>query len=204
MRRDATPAPHRTEIVSGLIGKKRGIQLLTQLMGSASEHVQLQADCSATIANLASLEANRTTMLSYNHGECITLILGNLGRFAGHLHVQVEICATLANIASHEGNAAFIVARGGIAAILEVMQRHPEHADVLVQSYHALAALGRCGKEELVKEDFGRCILMPSLERHAGEQEVLSGRSVRAPVCACACVHALWRLSNRLARCRPS
>lgn len=60
------------------IGEKQGMQLIMRLMAAYPFCIQLQINCSACLANLASIESNRIIMLKEG---CISQILNNLSKF---------------------------------------------------------------------------------------------------------------------------
>jgi hypothetical protein len=60
--------------------------------------MRIQIDSSATLANMASVEHNRVTMLEDG---CIQQVLENMARFMHLPDVQTELFATLANLCCH-------------------------------------------------------------------------------------------------------
>jgi hypothetical protein len=65
--------------------------------------MRVQIDSSATLANMASVEHNRVTMLEDG---CIQQVLENMARFMHLPDVQTELFATLANLCCH-GNSSY-------------------------------------------------------------------------------------------------
>jgi hypothetical protein len=143
--------------------------------------MQLQINCSACLANLASIEENRTAMLEDG---CIQNVLQNMDRFRDSPQVQAEVCATLANLACHETNARYIVQNGGCALILKAMRLHINMLDFQIQALHALASLGKTGKEEMIRENL-IAIVMRSMSIHSHDVDMVS-----------AAWHALGTLAN--------
>ncbi|KAI8927044.1 armadillo-type protein [Entophlyctis helioformis] len=160
----------RLDSLAARIGQKHGIKLILKTMKSLPLCMQLQINCSASLANLASVEANRQSMLDEG---CIKLVLQNMSKFMSSPAMQAEVCATLANLACHETNAAYIVANGGCHLIIKSMRMHTDMIDLQVQAFHALANLSRPGKDTLEREHFVG-ILMKSVGAHFNEVELVS------------------------------
>jgi hypothetical protein len=111
----------RIDSIASKIGFKLGLKLILQAMARFSYCLQLQINCSACLANLASVEGNRIAMLEDG---CIKLVLENLVRFRNSPAVLAEICATLANLAFHDINARYIVENNGCSLIFNAMKLH--------------------------------------------------------------------------------
>jgi hypothetical protein len=177
----------RLENMASSIGQKHAMRLILRIMQKYPYCMQLQINCSACLANLASVESNRTIMLEEG---CIRLVLDNMIKFIGYPAVQAEICATLANLACHDANARYIVQHGGCLSIIKAMRLHVGNVQLLtqidlqIQAFHALASLGKSGKDILDREEF-IAIAMRSVELHMKELDVVS-----------AAWHALGSLAN--------
>ncbi|KAJ3294260.1 hypothetical protein HK104_003796 [Borealophlyctis nickersoniae] len=160
----------RVESLAATIGKNRGVPFILQVMKSFPFCIPIQIDCSASLANLASVEENRTLML---RDGCIKLVLENMSKFMDSPAVQAEVCATLANLASHDANAKYIVRNGGCTLILRAMRLHMDQMDLQIQALHALASLGKPGRDVLDKENF-MPLLMRALTVHRRDIQVVS------------------------------
>ena len=141
----------RLDHLANSIGQKQGIKVIMRAMQRFPFCVQLQINCSACLANLASVEANRTIMLEDG---CIRLVLDNMNKFMNAPAVQAEVCATLANLAGHETNARYIVQQGGCSLILKAMRRHIDQVDFQIQAFHAISSLGKIAKDIIDGENF--------------------------------------------------
>lgn len=147
-------------------------------MQSFPSCMQLQINCSASLANLASVELNRKAMLEDG---CIKLVLENMSKFMSSAAFQAEVCATLANLACHETNAKYIVQYGGCNLIIKGMRTHLKKVDLQVQAFHALASLGKPGREVLERESFAD-VLMNSLQTHSKELELVTGTQLHVTI----------------------
>ncbi|KAJ3322630.1 hypothetical protein HDV06_002844 [Boothiomyces sp. JEL0866] len=153
------------------IGEKGGIQLILQAMQAFPYCMQLQINCSACLANLASIEANREIMLDTG---CIKYVLDNMSKFMKDPAVQAEICATLANLACHKVNAKYIIENNGCMLILKAMRLHMNHVDLQIQAFHAFSSLGKSCLHILEREDF-LGLSMKSLTIHQQNVDLASG-----------------------------
>ncbi|KAJ3276087.1 hypothetical protein HDV01_006257 [Terramyces sp. JEL0728] len=163
------------------IGEKGGIQLIMQAMKAFPFSMQLQINCSACLANLASIEGNREIMLDIG---CIKYVLDNMSKFMKDPAVQAEICATLANLACHKVNAKYIIENNGCMLILKAMRLHLKHVDLQIQAFHAFSSLGKTCLHILDREDF-LGLSIKSLTNHHQNVDLAS-----------ACWHALGSLAN--------
>jgi len=159
----------RYEISSQLIGENRGITILLQIMKLFGDSIDIQIECSASMANLASITSNRVKMLEEG---CINLILENMNKFITSSDVQAEICATLANLACHDANAKHIVENGGCEYILRAMITHMDKTDLQIQAFHSLSSLCKYGKEEMEKERFIQ-VLKTSIIKHQNSVDLM-------------------------------
>jgi hypothetical protein len=171
----------RLDNIASSIGQKQGLKLILRAMERYPFCMQLQINCSACLANLASVEQNRTLMLEDG---CIRRVLENFDRFMDAPQVLAEVCATLANLACHETNSKYIVANGGISLILKAMRTHLRTIDFQVQAFHAMASLGKAGKDIMDRENF-MGVLLRSMEIHQADVDLVS-----------AAWHALGSLAN--------
>nr|KAJ3422927.1 hypothetical protein HK105_005570 [Polyrhizophydium stewartii] len=160
----------RLEQLAARVGQKHGIRVLLKIMQAYPHCMQLQINCSASLANLASIEENRIAMLECG---CIKLVLENMSKFISMPAFQAEVCAALANLSCHEANARYIVANGGCNMIIRAMRMHEYTIDLQVQGFHALASLGRHGKEILERENFADLVIR-SVTRHKDEVDLVS------------------------------
>jgi hypothetical protein len=80
------------------IGQNEGTKLILQIMKAFPACIRIQVDSSACLANMASVETNRASMLEDG---CIQQVLENMSRFMSQPDVQTELFATLANLSSH-------------------------------------------------------------------------------------------------------
>lgn len=160
----------RIDELASSVGEKSGIKLILRTMQRYPFCVQLQINCSACLANLASTKANLTAMLEEG---CIKLVLENMNKFMNIPDVQAEICATIANLAVHDANARYIIDQGGCVLIIKAMRIHINQIDFQIQAFHALASLGKFGKEILDREHFmhaaTKCLLA-----HSGNLDLIS------------------------------
>ncbi|KAG4103232.1 ARM repeat-containing protein [Neocallimastix lanati (nom. inval.)] len=159
----------RYEISSQLIGKNRGITILLQIMKLFGDSIEIQIECSASMANLASIGSNRVKMLEEG---CINLILENMNKFITSSDVQAEICATLANLACHDANAKHIVDNGGCDYILRAMITHMDKTDLQIQAFHSLSSLCKYGKEIMEKETFLQ-VIKTSILKHQNSVDLM-------------------------------
>ena len=97
------------------MGAQSGIEIILCMMAHYPSVMTLQIHCSASLANLASIERNRLKLLEEGP---IQLIIDSMTRFMDVTSVQIEICATLANLACHEPHAKLIAKKGGCGLIL--------------------------------------------------------------------------------------
>ncbi|ORX45351.1 ARM repeat-containing protein [Piromyces finnis] len=159
----------RYETSSQIIGKNRGITILLQIMKLFSDCIEIQIECSASMANLASITSNRVKMLEEG---CISLILENMNKFIASSDVQAEICATLANLACHDANAKYIVENGGCDYILRAMITHMDKTDLQIQAFHSLSSLCKYGKEEMEKDRFMQ-VIKTSIIKHQNSVDLM-------------------------------
>lgn len=171
----------RLDTVAAMIGQKHGMKLILRAMLDYPYCMQLQINCSACLANLASVEENRNQML---HVGCIQKVLDNMERFYDSPQVQAEVCATLANLACHEANAKYIVEKGGCILIIRAMRTHLNMLDFQIQAFHALASLGKLGKDILSQENFIN-VAIRCMNIHSEDVDLVS-----------AAWHALGTLAN--------
>ncbi|KAI8900240.1 armadillo-type protein [Globomyces pollinis-pini] len=171
----------RLDEIAELIGNEGGIDLIFKSMKALPLFIQLQINCSACLANLATVESNRKLMLT---GGCIGHVLENMLKFMKYPAVQAEICATLANLACHKLPSTFIAANNGTELILKALRIHIDKADLQIQGFHAFASLGKECVPALEREDFLK-LAIKSMELHADNVDLVS-----------AAWHALGSLSN--------
>ncbi|KAJ2993050.1 hypothetical protein HDV02_002696 [Globomyces sp. JEL0801] len=171
----------RLDEIAELIGNEGGIDLIFKSMKALPLFIQLQINCSACLANLATVESNRKLMLT---GGCIGHVLENMLKFMKYPAVQAEICATLANLACHKLHSTFIAANNGTELILKALRIHIDKADLQIQGFHAFASLGKECVPALEREDFLK-LAIKSMELHADNVDLVS-----------AAWHALGSLSN--------
>jgi hypothetical protein len=94
---DASSLEHCTRF----IGRREFLLVLYGLMVLLPMERRFQTECSATLANLAGIEENRTLMLEIPSTETslVTLVLHNLKRFMDDTSIAIELCAVIKNLA---------------------------------------------------------------------------------------------------------
>lgn len=132
--------------------------ILKQLMSDWQHDSQVQIECCAIVANLASF--NRLRKESIGGVEFIPLILQNMKRFRDRPEVETEICAALSNLSLSSEPAKGIIAEGGMELLLDLCDHITSAAptavlsgnyttagsvDLLVQALHVVANLANHG-----------------------------------------------------------
>ncbi|KAI9202767.1 uncharacterized protein BJ171DRAFT_626521 [Polychytrium aggregatum] len=138
----------RRDQVAKRIGDSMGIKMILEIMKSYPLCIELQVDCSASLANLASVETNRSQMLEDG---CIKMILENMTKFMNSPSVQTEV---------------------GCALILDCMRLHEDKVDLQIQAFHALSSLGKYSRDSLSSNDFIQMVLK-SVQNHPNDVDLI-------------------------------
>jgi hypothetical protein len=141
----------RTDELAVRMGDLGALDLIIQSMTKMPYSTRLQINCSACLANLASVEQNRAKMIEMG---CMKLVLDNLSRFIRNPNVLAEICATLANLACHKISSEYLVNHGGCDLIIKAMRLHSDQIDFQIQAFHAISGIGKPSRLVLEREEF--------------------------------------------------
>ena len=160
----------RLDELSTTIGVNGGVKFITAAMIRYPESVEIQTNSSATFANMASVETNRTLMIENN---CLSLVVENIRKFSHTPKLLIEICATLANLSSYEKTCRILLQSEVITHVLQVMNSHVNQADLQIQCFSALSGIARFARENIPRELFTRAVEV-NLEANAGNVDVLT------------------------------
>jgi hypothetical protein len=160
----------RTDELAVRMGDLGALELIIQSMRKMPFSTRLQINCSACLANLASVEQNRTKMIEMG---CMKLVLDNLSRFIRSPCVLAEICATLANLACHKVSSEYLVNNGGCDLIIKAMRLHSDQIDFQIQAFHAISGIGKPSRTVLEREDFIE-LAVKTFQKHKESVELVS------------------------------
>ncbi|KAI3634967.1 hypothetical protein MIR68_007348 [Amoeboaphelidium protococcarum] len=119
---------------------------LAQLLLSCQDSLlmgQEQVNCTAIIANMASITENRRKLVNLR---VMDSIISNIKLFRNDQQVLTEICAALSNLALFEDSAKHIVELEACAMLIEIIKDNLSCPELVCQALHVLSNVAKQAK----------------------------------------------------------